>query len=338
MKGSDVKLSVLILTVLAATFQTVDAGVYRDLHADTWAATDALGRKLPLYDQCGPRKENKTVGIFYFLWLAQHGVGGPFDITEILRKNPRNPKYGPVHAHHHWGRPELGYYTSNSKYVVRKHARILSDAGVDVLIFDTTNAFTYHSVYMGLCKEFADLRKAGQHTPAIMFLTHSAPDKTITKLYNEFYSKGLHRDLWFRWKGKPLILGKPKNLPPKIRGFFNIRDCWAWSGGKNTWQWLDHYPQKYGWHEDAKKPEEASVSVAQHATSNIGRSYLNHTQPLVNDICVAKDTHKGLYFAQQWKHALKLDPEFIFITGWNEWTACRFINKNGKAPNNRLLG
>jgi len=324
--------------VLVAAFQAVNAGGYRDLYPDTWVATDALGRQLPGYDQCGGPKKNKTVGLFYFLWLGRHGTKGPFDITKILRKDPDEPQYGPVHTYHHWGKPELGYYTSDSRYVLRRHARILSDAGVDVLIFDVTNTITYRSIYMILCEEFTNLRKAGQHTPAIMFFTHTAPGKTITKLYDEFYSKGLYRELWFHWKGKPLILGKPKNLRPEIRKFFNMRDCWAWSHGKDTWQWLDHYPQKYGWHEDPKKPEEVSVCVAQHATTNLGRSNFNGKQPKANSIAVAKETHKGLYFSQQWKRALELDPEFVFISSWNEWVAARFINKDGKAPNNFLLG
>ena len=38
--------------------QTVGCGG-RDLQADTWAATDALGRTLPGYAECGPRKENR---------------------------------------------------------------------------------------------------------------------------------------------------------------------------------------------------------------------------------------------------------------------------------------
>jgi len=330
--------NMLTLIVLLVGGQAAHAGRYRDLYPDTWVATDALGRELPGYDQCGPPDASKTVGIFYFLWLGQHGTQGPFDITEILRKDPNNPQYGPVHAYHHWGKPELGYYTSDSRYVVRKHARILSDAGIDTLIFDVTNTITYRPIYMLLCEEFAKLRKAGQHTPSIAFFTHSAPDKTITKLYTEFYSKGLHRDLWFCWKGKPLILGKPRKLPAKIRNFFTIRDCWAWCHGKDRWQWLDHYPQKYAWHEDPDKPEEVSVCIAEHATTNIGRSNFGGKQPPVNSMCIAADTNKGLYFAQQWKRALEIDPEFIFITGWNEWTAARFINKDGKRPNNMLVG
>jgi hypothetical protein len=42
--------------------------------------------------------------------------------------------------------------------------------------------------------------------------------------------------LWFRWKGKPLILGMIWALP-EIREFFTIRNAWAWTHGKDTRQW-----------------------------------------------------------------------------------------------------
>ena len=38
----------------------------KDLRSDTWTATDALGRALPGFDECGPRKGNRVVGMFYF--------------------------------------------------------------------------------------------------------------------------------------------------------------------------------------------------------------------------------------------------------------------------------
>jgi hypothetical protein len=34
----------------------------------------------------------------------------------------------------------------------------------------------------------------------------------------------------------------------------------------------------------------------------------------------------GLNFAEQWDRAFELDPEFVFITGWNEWVAGRHKN------------
>src|SRR3546814_2153103 len=34
--------------------------------------------------------------------------------------------------------------------------------------------------------------------------------------------------------------------------------------------------------------------------------------------------NRGLNFQEQWDRALELDPELIFITGWNEWIAGRY--------------
>ena len=67
------------------------------------------------------------------------------------------------------------------------------------------------------------------------------------------------------------------------------------------------------------------MCAAQHPTSNVGRSFEKGRQPLPEEC----ETDKGLCFAQQWKRALEVDPKVIFITGWNEWIAQRFINKGG---------
>jgi hypothetical protein len=320
---------ILLLFPLVAYAQE---NAYRDLYADTWVATDALGRQLPGFKECGPPKDNRTVGLFYFLWLGQHSKDGPYDITELLKKNPKDPKFSSPGKFHHGGKPELGYYTSDSTYVIRKHARILSDAGVDVLIMDVTNSFTYPEITKTVCDELMALRASGQHTPQIMFLTNSNPDKTIRTLYKDFYSRNLFPELWFYWQGKPLLLGKPDKLESEIRDFFTMRYCWAWTHGKDTWNWLEHWPQRYGWHETPDKPEQLSVSVAEHPISNIGRSHYQGKQPRSNNYGVGMHTGKGLYFKQQWERALEVDPEFVFITGWNEWVAQRFLKKEGQAP------
>jgi hypothetical protein len=327
-----------LFTVLVAVFPPfLAAGVSQgDYWADTWSATDALGRKLPGFEQCGGPKENRTIGIFYFLWLGNHGSYGPYDITELLKENPDHPNYGKPNEFHFWGRPELGYYKSDSDYAMIIHARQLTQAGVDTLIFDVTNAFTYTETYLKLCKRYAWIRQQGEPTPQISFVTHTNSAKTITKLYEEFYAKNLYPQLWFHWKGKPLMLGNQqefKDLDPKIRDFFTLRHCWAWTSGKETWNWVDNWPQRYGWAEAETKPEEISVAVAQHPTSNIGRSHFKNKQPPANRYGLTAFTDKGPYFSQQIQRALDVDPEFAFITGWNEWVAQRFINteKEGSA-------
>ncbi|MCX5684240.1 MAG: hypothetical protein NT049_11215, partial [Planctomycetota bacterium] len=198
-----------------------------DTFSDTWVATDALGRALPGPEQCGPPREGKAVGIFYFLWLT--GQGPVYDISKMLAADPANPKYGPLHAFHFWSEPLFGYYQSKDPFVIRKHAKMLADAGVDVMICDVTNAYTYDDTVLEVCKVLDDIRRSGQRAPQIAFISWTNPAKTVQHLYDNFYSKNLYPELWYRWKGKPLILAPDEGLSPEVRGFFSIRKSWAWT-------------------------------------------------------------------------------------------------------------
>jgi hypothetical protein len=73
--------------------------------------------------------------------------------------------------------------------------------------------------------------------------------------------------------------------------------------------------------------------VSQHATSNIGRSYHGSRQPAPTEC----RSEQGLYFAEQWRHALPQEPEFVFITGWNEWIAQRFLSDGTMTFRGRVL-
>ena len=115
-----------------------------DTCPDTWVATDGLGRGLPLHATTGPPRENRTVGIFYFLW--NEGQNPVYDLSKLTAENPDTPAYGPPGAFHHWGEPLFGYYQQTDRYVLRKHMQMLTDAGVDVLFLDVTNALTYDKV------------------------------------------------------------------------------------------------------------------------------------------------------------------------------------------------
>src|SRR5664279_4192945 len=57
--------------------------------SDQWAATDALGRKLPDAAQAGSSREGKYIGLFYWTWhtdfLSEPEV---LDITRILKQDP----------------------------------------------------------------------------------------------------------------------------------------------------------------------------------------------------------------------------------------------------------
>jgi len=323
---------VIISFYLTAHLSAQNSPQIRGL-GETWAATDALGRSLPTYHEVGSPRNNKYVGIFYFLWhdTPNHGGGTEiYDITKFLNKNHDDPAYGPRLKFHWWGEPEAGYYRAKDPWVIRRNLQMLSDAGVDFLYLDATNAITYLDVVEKLCYVSVKMRKEGISTPYICFLTHTKSAEIINQLYLQFYSKNKYSDLWFLWDGKPLIFGDywDTTISEAAKNFFTFRYSWAWTDTETNpdhWQWLDSYPQDYGWTKNLQTPEQIPVSVASHPTLNIGGSYHNGSQPPTNQFKLTEFTGQGLFFEEQWKRAHEVDPEVVMITGWNEWTAFRFI-------------
>jgi hypothetical protein len=311
-----------------------------------WPATDALGRKLPTSEEVGPPRPGRFVAIFYFLWHCRWGDGthqprqGPYDIGKILAADadalhkPASPLWGPYGFPHYWGEPLFGYYRGDDPWVLRKHAELLADAGVDTLIFDATNAETYPEVYLKLCQVFADVRKCGGRTPQIAFMVNTKSGETAARIYRELYQPGLYRDLWFPWQGKPLLVCDPAQAGPEVKRFFTLRrPHWPFAmvNTPYAWHWEATYPQPYGFTDDPARAEQVNVSVAQNlrvadgqATcmsrgDGRGRGFHDGRQD-PSPAALAR----GANFAEQWRRVGQLQPSLVMVTGWNEWYAGRF--------------
>ena len=321
----------------------------------SWVAVDNEGNSidpdLGNYPDVGDRGA-RFVAAFYFLWHGCHGYDrgannnevvpptasdtqSPYDIQKLLDANPTNLALGGIGVMHHWGEPYLGYYVSNDDWVVRKHAQMLVDAGVDAIFFDVTNGYHYLPVVHNLAEVYTQMRAEGNKTPQFAFLLNANVGGISQVLYDEIYSKGLYQDLWFKWLGKPVMLANPDEVPSALKDKFTFRQSWflwnssadTWFGnGEDKWPWGGWYPQQAGKHEG--KNEFVSVMPATHPTSNIGRSYdvVSNTQPRITD------SGKGIYFKKQLYKALDLNPQIMFFTGWNEWTAQRQNPANCPAP------
>jgi hypothetical protein len=318
----------------------IHAAGLRDTMPDTWVATDARGRTLPLSAEAGAPEPDRTVGIFYFNWHAAFGNKDVHDIAMILKANPSAPVWGPVHAPHYWSEPRFGYYRPDDPWVIRKHVQMLVDAGVDALILDVTNALTYDAEREALCAVLEQMRMEGHRVPKIALFAYANHLSVVQHLWETFYKPGRHRDLWFHWQGKPLLITPTEGVSEEMKAFFTLRTSWAWTrghawfgDGRDKWPWLDFAPQAPGWHEAPNKAECVPVGVSQHATSNIGRSYHGSRQPAPAEC----RSGEGLYFDEQWRHALPQQPEFIFITGWNEWVAQRFLSDGTMTFQGRVL-
>jgi hypothetical protein len=308
-------------------------------------------------DVGAPRE--RSVLMFYFLWLGTHTDAGkgPYDTARILASDPgavatgESPPWGPRAAFHHWGEPRFGYYSSDDPWVIRKHAQMLVDAGVDGVVFDVTNGPTYADVAHTLMDTFAAVRAQGGRTPAVCFLCpFGGPQTTgvVDALLTDIYDPGRHPELWFRWQGKPLLLVDPANLamsPERVaalRTRFTLRACqpdyFRGPTKPDQWGWLEVHPQ-HVFRDAAGTAEEMTVGVAQNAVAghlgsmsqpgSLGRSYHDG----------ATDTRPGsealgLNVAEQWRRVRTEDPRLVFVTGWNEWIAGRFDEFCGyRAPN-----
>jgi hypothetical protein len=305
-----------------------------------WPASDALGRALPSASAVPSPRADRTVGIFYFLWLDRKGDKLPPDLSKILPQDPdilqkpKSPLWGPMRSFHYWGEPLYGYYHPDDPWVLRRHARLLVDAGIDTVIFDATNRRTYREVYLKLCEVWTQIRQEGGRTPQLCFMVNTKAGETAQEIFHDLYQPGLYPELWFRWQGKPLLICDPAAASPEVREFFTLRRAhWPFTkvNTDRAWHWEATYPQPFGYDGDSAKIEQVNVSVAQNLHKDHGkpvsmstllgrgRSYHAGAQNITPG-----SVNHGHNFREQWQRAYELDPPFVMITGWNEWIAGRY--------------
>lgn len=339
--GSVMHIALAAVSIACAQAQTASTPSLSVPYPD-WVATDALGRTIAQNPQTGPEKlgaakTEKYVGLFYYLWHGSHNATAIYDNTQLIQANPGTPAYGPEGMFHWWGKPEAGYYRAGDPWVIRRNLQMLAVAGVDFVFFDVTNAYTYLPVVDTLCRISMRMRAEGLPTPHISFCTKSSSGKTMNALYDQFYAQGKYKDLWFQWEGKPLMLGDDTDpaLRSDVKAFFNIKYSWAWTDAKNQpnqWQWIDTYPQNYGWNTDKTKAEQLPVAKASHPNNNIGESYMNGSEPARDSHGLTAYTGQGRNFTEQWKRVAEVNPRLIMITQWNEWVAQRFLATADSKP------
>lgn len=315
-------------------------------------ATDALGRRLPGNEEVGYVRRDRFVGLFYWTWHSNFAHMPARNVTEVLASHPdadgntNHSAWAAEGTPYFWSEPLFGYYRNTDRWVLRRHAEMLADAGVDVIVFDCTNgAFTWKESYMALCQEFMNARRDGVNTPKIAFMLAFGPTpgsrEAILEIYRDLYKPQLYKELWFYWKGKPLIMAYPEMVDPalaaeyaEVRNFFTFRPGQPLynqgSQRPDHWGWLAVYPQA-GFGKDAKGQfEQSTVGVAQNWSKERGLTAMNAPGTFgrsYTDAGGQRETPNaeawGFNFQEQWERALKLDPEFLFITGWNEWIAGR---------------
>jgi hypothetical protein len=189
-------------------------------------------------------------------------------------------------------------------------------------------------VYLKICEVWTQVRKEGGRTPQICFMVNTKAGETAQELYHELYELGRYKDLWFMWQGRPLLICDPAEASPAVAQFFTLRKAhWPFTlvNTHNAWHWESTYPQVFSYDQSPDQPEQVNVAVAQNLRDSDGK-VTNMSEGNARGRSFhngRKDTkpgavNEGHNFAEQWQRAIELDPPFVMVTGWNEWTAGKY--------------
>ena len=327
-----------------------------------YAAVDDLGR--PLYDsgEVGSYTEDRQIGLFYFLWHDEDHDQGLYDLQKILDElgregaaNMSSGRYGGLGVSHWFAEPLYGYYYINDEWILRKHVELLTNAGVDFLFFDVTNAETYIPTATKLMSVLHEYNEMGYDAPQVVFYTNTNYAGVVAELQREIYRKDIYPDTWYMLNGRPVIIAPTSVGSAK---FTYMATQWPNDETKheNAWPWMDfEWPQRI-YVNSKGAPHAVNVSIAQHSgtvcftdsslynnASNRGRSFSNpdgvsSSQSRFDRVlrlayqAWKEDpslTNYGLNFQAQWENALASDAPLILVTGWNEWVAQRQPSNNG---------
>ena len=314
-------------------------------------AVDQFGRT---FDAVSSYRTDKQVGMFFWLWIGQPYASGIYDATEISKLpngikllysfDSLNDSISPDRQAHFWGKPLWGYYNSDDEWVIRRQIQLLTLAGIDFIVFDATNFQTFPNVYPRILKVIDEYVSQGWNPPRVAFYTHSKSIRTTMKLYHELYKPGLYPASWYRMNGKPFIIAyanveddlreakqrsdtlyRPSPLPQEVLEFFTFR--------KPQWPFDPVYEDGFPWIEwtypQPLHRNIMSVTVASHPNVPMSRSI---TQGVENwgrgwdpasKTNIAANVDRGTFFQLQWDHALNVNPDLVFVGGWNEWIAIK---------------
>ncbi|MBQ2941525.1 MAG: hypothetical protein IJD97_04745 [Clostridia bacterium] len=373
--GSDIKKVILSKEDYVRDTKSVQVSddAVIDLYSDTWAATDSYGRKVADYPEAGAVKtDGRDVGIMYWNWFTSDTAKTRATVIGDVIKASPEARYDYFHkawdlnSIYYWSEPALGFYDSYDYWVYRKHAEMLSHAGVDVIFFDyTNNGYNFVSSLKVVAEAFRDAKSTGLNVPKISVLGSIVMPNQYSftqpaSIYMSCFVENDYSDIWYYLDGKPLIFANTRkeyavaqanskdtaqlSLVDEIHDFFTFR----YGGTRdsevkpNEWFWLEHFPQKLRNPDETGRPEfmavGCSINTLTNAAMGLGGAASNEYakgrgfSEVFGEDYTADGARKAYFFREQAALALSAEPEFIYIDGWNEQTAIRFEDWYGN-PN-----
>ena len=214
-----------------------------------------------------------------------------------------------------------GYYFSYDKTKIEKDFKYLKRIGIDYIVLDDTN---YHLADNGTIAMAADncfivADNLGTDAPVLCFaggrpLIEGKEDMMLAELniFYGYYKK--YTDNYHIWKGKPLFINfnNPQNYrynDPLDR--FTMRGASGLVSVTKPYAGLLDLDETgvFGWCYDAQYIGSEVYGI----TPGWSRSHndmVKYHEPISRE--------NGKRFQRMWLEAVKVDPETIMMTGWNE--------------------
>ncbi len=175
-----------------------------------------------------------------------------------------------------------------------------------------------------------------------------------------FYRSGNFRDLWFCPDGKPQIIAVRSELDSDMLNYFDVWES-MWPAETNVTQvsenYLNHGFPWMDWSSSGNGKGEqklvgqsrggvVNISVAQHNRAPFSNAVNNHNS--MNTAYESENMwgrgysatggadhsddaiNSGVNYEEEWQVAIRKNPKYAFVTGWNEWVALKL--SGGNAP------
>lgn len=296
---------------------------------EVWApkiqAQEPSGKSATDYIPTPPRE--RLVGIAYSLWHQSANWGNSA-----------------------WGTPSLGTYASNNRAIIRRHATMLANAGVDFVWLDWSNDINYsynpnkarpdfdmiEGAAFTVFDEYAKMRAAGKKTPNISIFagvtgaSEATEDGRLQRkadqIWNQFVANPLSRPLVQLYEGKPLLVvyvntpspfqnGVPKWNDPR----FSVRWMTGYISEQSNLRTPD-LVSRYGyWSWEDRGDQTFPIHNGHPEAMVITAATRPQGEPGEPSYIPASPRSGGATFRWQWARARKIGPKFGLVVSWNEW-------------------
>ena len=277
--------------------------------------------------------------MFYLLWHCPVSSSPHYNPSGVIYDNSKilagAENWGPIHAFHWWGKPDAGYYClAENDNLLRQHAEMLRDAGVDFVFVDSTNSSDQAGAESLYIKPFDELVKVWSEVPGAPKIVPWVPITGTGDMVNYFdRMMAQYTQMAFIYQDKPLLLAVGYSVNPGSTQFkelqtrYTIRAMWGLlrSQQLRSGEWsfmqpcLKSFKEKGGTEECAQGVSYRNGIVEQiPVTAAYQETYMSDTTSAVPKF-------HGKTLLRQLETAYK-HPEapIVTITGWNEWIARRF--------------